>query len=227
MLTKQGLPPVVSIQNTGLCRRSFLGLALAASAAPFVASQASAAADVAGAVTAIQQFNQALIGAMKAGKQSDFRARYARLAPAVDRAFDLETVLTTSIGARWASISPEDQKRLLDAFQRYTVASYVANFSSYDGQVFSVASETRDIGEGRMVVQARISPVHGDAIPLGYVMKETPVGWKIVDVLADGSISRVAVQRSDFRGVLASGGGNALAKSLQRKISDLSGGAFA
>jgi hypothetical protein len=35
------------------------------------------------------------------------------------------------------------------------------------------------------------------------------------------------VQRSDFRSVLESGGGDALLASLQRKTSDLSGGALA
>ena len=42
-----------------------------------------------------------------------------------------------------------------------------------------------------------------------------------------GSISRVAVQRSDFRHILSNGGGNALLMSLQRKTADLSGSALA
>jgi len=45
-------------------------------------------------------------------------------------------------------------------------------------------------------------------------------------VLMDGSISRVAVQRSDFRGLLGQGGAADLIASLQRKVSDLSGGAL-
>jgi phospholipid transport system substrate-binding protein len=45
--------------------------------------------------------------------------------------------------------------------------------------------------------------------------------WKIVDVLLDGSISRVAVQRSDFRHILANGGSDALVSNLQKKISDM------
>ena len=47
----------------------------------------------------------------------------------------------------------------------------------------------------------------------------------MIDVLAAGSISRVAVQHSDFRRIL-SNGGDALLASLQRKASDLSGGAL-
>jgi phospholipid transport system substrate-binding protein len=50
------------------------------------------------------------------------------------------------------------------------------------------------------------------------------VGWQAVDVLTDGSISRVAVQRSDFRGLLMAGGVPALTKGLEHKVALLSGG---
>ena len=149
------------------------------------------------------------------------------LAPAVDQAFDLPAVLSASIGLEWASLSQQQQGRLLDAFRRYTVASYVANFDNYAGQSFTVSPDTRSLGADRVVVKSRIAPVNGDATELDYVMKQTPSGWKVVDVLAAGSISRVAVQRSDFRHLLSKGGGDALLASLQRKTSDLSGGAVA
>ena len=38
--------------------------------------------------------------------------------------------------------------------------------------------------------------------PLDYVMRQGEKGRRAVDVLLDGSISRVAVQRSDFRSLL-------------------------
>jgi phospholipid transport system substrate-binding protein len=47
----------------------------------------------------------------------------------------------------------------------------------------------------------------------------------VVGVLTDGSISRVALQRSDFQALLASGGAPALAAGLERKAVTLSGGA--
>ena len=53
-----------------------------------------------------------------------------------------------------------------------------------------------------------------------------PDGWRAVDVLLDGSISRVAVQRSDFRKLLDPGDASALIASLEKKVSDLSGGAL-
>jgi phospholipid transport system substrate-binding protein len=135
-------------------------------------------------------------------------------------------VLSVSVGVRWASLSPDQQSRLLEAFRRYTVASYVANFDSYAGQNFTVSPETRSLGVHGVVVESRIAQISGDETELDYVMKQTPSGWKVIDVLVAGSISRVAVQRSDFRRILSNGGGNALLASLQRKTSDLSGGAL-
>jgi phospholipid transport system substrate-binding protein len=221
---------VVMLSNAtqaGIGRRSLLGFAAFAAAAPMLARGAFAAAAPTDAVAAIQRLDAALLAAMKAGKQTDFQTRYAAMAPAIDQAFDLPAVLAVSVGPRWSGLPADQQARLLDAFRRYTVASYVANFDEYTGQAFTVSPDARTLPSGDVVVNSRIAAPGGDSTDLGYVMKQTASGWKVVDVLADGSISRVAVQRSDFRSVLESGGGDALLASLQRKTSDLSGGALA
>ncbi len=209
----------------GISRRSLLGMMMVAA----IPLSHSALADPAPATPTetIQRFNSALLATMKTGSNTAFNRRFQALAPAVDQAFDLRAVLGVSVGPSWTGLAPEQQDRLLDAFRRYTVASYVANFDSYAGQSFSVSPETRSLGGDRVVVQSRIVPVSGDATELDYVMQHSGSGWKVVDVLAAGSISRVAVQRSDFRRLLSHGGGDALLANLQRKANDLSGGALA
>jgi phospholipid transport system substrate-binding protein len=194
-------------------------------AAP-LSRRALAATASAGATSTIKHLNEALLAAMKSGRETDFSHRFQALAPEIDQAFDLSAVLSVSVGLRWASLSPDQQSRLLEAFRRYTVASYVANFDSYAGQDFTVSPETRSLGVDRVVVQSRMVKISGEATELDYVMKQTPLGWKVIDVLAGGSISRVAVQRSDFRRILSNGGGDALLTSLRRKTSDLSGAAL-
>jgi len=227
MLVNQDTTATVN-RAGGLRRRSLLGVAAVLVAMPVsgraFAGASQAEASQADAAATIKQFNAALLATMKAGGQTDFTHRFQALAPAVDKAFDLPDVLAISVGPSWASLSPDQQARLLDAFGRYTVASYVANFDSYSGQTFTVSAETRALDAGRVVVSSSIKPVNGDATALDYVMKQTQSGWKVVDVLAAGSISRVAVQRSDFRHLLSKGGGDALVASLQRKAADLSGG---
>jgi phospholipid transport system substrate-binding protein len=220
-----GNTAVASIRAQGLRRRSLLGMVMIAGVP--LSRRVLADTTSADPAATIQRFNAALLAAMQAGERTDFSHRFQALAPAIDQAFDLPAVLSVSVGLGWASLSPDQQGRLLGAFRRYTVASYVANFNSYSGQSFTVSPDKRSLDAERVVVKSRISSVSGDSNELDYVMKQTSSGWKIVDVLAAGSISRVAVQRSDFRHLLSNGGGDALLASLQRKTNDLSGGALA
>lgn len=167
----------------------------------------------------------ALEAAMRAGQATPFPQRFDALAPAVDHAFDLETVLKVSVGLRWDSMDPDVRARLLEAFRRFTVATYVANFSKYDGERFQILPGVRDSGTDR-VVGTEIISGNGDHMRLDYVMRDGNGTWRAVDVLLEGSISRVAVQRSDFRKILANGDADALIASLRRKIADMSDGAL-
>jgi phospholipid transport system substrate-binding protein len=222
MFTRSGIVSVAAPKL--LLRRSLLEFVLVA-VAP-LRRRALAETAPTGAAAVIRHFNEALLAAMKTGGETDFIQRFQALAPEVDQVFDLPLVLAVSVGPGWANFSPEQQSRLLGAFRRYTVSSYLANFNSYAGQSFTVSSDTRNLASDRVMVPSRIVPIQGSATELDYVMNQTPAGWKVVDVFAAGSISRVAVQRSDFRHILSKGGGDALLASFQRKTADLSGGAL-
>ena len=216
-----------SVAVPGVRRRWVSGMVMIAAVSLISGRAFADKASMDDPIATIQHFNAALLTTMKMNNQTTFSRRFEGLAPAVDQAFDLQAVLEVSVGPGWVSLTPDQQSRLLDAFRRYTVASYVVNFDSYAGQSFTVSPEMLNLGADRVIVQSRIVPISGDAIQLNYVVQRTAAGWKVVDVLAAGSISRVAVQRSDFRHVLSNGGSDALLASLQRKTTDLSGGALA
>jgi phospholipid transport system substrate-binding protein len=178
------------------------------------------------ATATIQRLDAALLAAMKAGQRTPFAQRFAALAPVIERTFDLEAVLAVSVGRGWSTL-PSDQKPGLAAtFRRYTVASYAASFDSYSGQSFQVSPTVRPIGNGDVVVSTTFSRTDGSTVRIDYVMRNGPGGWKAVDVLTGGGISRVAVQRADFGKLLTTGGAPALIAALQRKVTDLSGGAL-
>jgi len=201
-----------------LSRRTILGLALAGLAAP----RRAKAQDASGPTAPIQALNDGLIAVMRAGKPTPFRDRFHTLAPTIDRAFDLPGILRVSVGLHWGDLDAAQQGALLTVFRGFTIASYVANFNTYGGERFEIAPTLRAIGTDQ-VVSTKFVPTSGDANRIDYVMRQEGAVWKVVDVLLDGTISRVAVQRSDFRGVLARGGAPALIASLQRKVVDLGG----
>ncbi len=207
-------------------RRAFLGLVAAGMVGAYT-SRAAFAQSAPTAVSPIERLDATLLSVMKAGRAAPFAQRFDTVAAAIDQAFDLDAVLKTSVGLHWANLSPEQQAQLQAAFRRYTIANYVANFDSYSGEKFQVDPQTRMLGNGDQIVTTTIVSNTGSPTVLSYVMRQTPVGWKAIDVLADGTISRVAVQRSDFRSLLNQGGGTALVASLQRKVADLSHGTLA
>jgi phospholipid transport system substrate-binding protein len=202
-----------------LARRGIL--AATAAILTHVASPPLAFADVPVLVPAHQLIN-GLLRVMKAGQGTPFSQRFDMLAPVIDQTFDLTAILKESVGFAWDSLPPDQQTALTQAFRRYTVASYVNSFDEFNGQRFLVNPETRSVGSEE-VVRTQIIPTTGQGHDLDYVMREGPAGWRIVDVLADGSISRVAVQRSDFRRLVRDGGASALAQSLQSKSAVLAG----
>jgi phospholipid transport system substrate-binding protein len=172
----------------------------------------------------LRELYAALDTIMRAGHTKPFAERFDALAPVVDRVFDLETVLKVSVGLRWDSMDAGSRGGLLRVYRRFTVATYVANFNKYDGERFQILPGSRNAGSDRIVGTEIITG--GDHLRLDYVMRDDRGTWRAVDVLLEGSISRVAVQRSDFRKILTNGDADALIGSLRRKIADLSDGAL-
>jgi phospholipid transport system substrate-binding protein len=175
----------------------------------------------------IERLDAALLVAMKAGQNTPFAQRYAMLGSAVEQAFDLNAVLRAAVGLSWDSLPADQKAALASAFEHYTVSNYAANFDSYDGQSFRVLPETRPLPNGAVVVRTQIIRRNNSPVEIDYIMRRTGEGWKAVDVLANGTISQVAVQRSDFRGLLDNGGAPALRAGLERKAATLSSGAMA
>jgi phospholipid transport system substrate-binding protein len=208
------------MKRLAMHRRRLLWLASAAGMAA-MPLRARAAADPS-VIEPIQHLCDALIQIMKLGASTPFAQRFQTLAPTIDTAFDLPLILQLSVGLGWGALPADQKAKLADAFRRYTIASYVNSFDSFTGQRFEVSSDTRSLSDGDQVVNTAIIPTSGDSHKLDYVMRHTPQGWKAVDVLEDGTISRVAVQRSDFRQLLMNGA-PALLKSLEQKTAELSG----
>jgi phospholipid transport system substrate-binding protein len=201
-------------------RRALLRLTIFSTVAVLGLPRAATASAV---TTPVEQLYAALPLIMRAGRTTPFRQRYDTLAPVIDRTFDLDDILKVSIGPYWPALLPEQRTALAEAFRRYTIATYVSNFDSFSGQRFDVQPNTTPTG-AEQIVQTRIVSTSGETHRLDYVMRQIGGAWKVVDVLVDGSISRVAAQRSEIRSVMATGGGPALLDRLQRKIAEMSRG---
>ena len=171
----------------------------------------------------IEQLDAGLLQVMKAGKSTPFRQRYDLLAPLVTRAIDLDAILEGAVSANWGTLASDQQAALRAAFQRYSIATYVANFDDFGGERFELSAP---VASGDPVVKVRIIAAKpGDTTHvLTYTMRQTPSGWKAVDVKADGTISQVVAQQEEIRAIVKSSGTGGLYARLQQKTAELSGG---
>ncbi len=180
-----------------------LAAALAAGPAAFAAPADPAAARV-------DTLHNAVIEMMKSGGGVKERAR--KIAPAVEAAFDLPTMTRFAVGPQWAQMTPAQQAALTAAFTRLSVATYAHNFSSYSGERFELDPNVQTRGADK-IVQSKLIPAHDKPVNLIYRMRQTPGGWKIIDVYYDG-VSQLTTRRSDFAQPVASGGAEGLLNHL-------------
>ena len=164
----------------------------------------------------VRGFYGVLLGTMRDGRTLGESGRYARLAPAVDRTFDIPTMTRLAIGPAWGTLSPTQQQQLLGAFAHYIAATYADRFDTYSGEQLQVTGERPNGNE--VMVQTKIAKSNGEATQLDYLMRQDQGFWRISDVYLDGTISQLAVHRSEFHSILQREGVDGLVTALNRKV---------
>ena len=148
--------------------------------------------------------------------------RYARLTPVVSRTFDISSMTRLAIGPSYGTLAAPTQQQLMAAFAHYVAATYADQFDAFSGEQLQVIGQ-RPNGQDIMV-QTKIVKSNGEATRLDYLMHQNQGGgWQITDVYLDGTISQLAVHRSEFHSILQREGVDGLVVALNRKV-DLLGG---
>jgi phospholipid transport system substrate-binding protein len=202
-----------------LSRRVVLALALPL--AGIVEARIGFAAEPGSAPALIEQFYGDLLAVMKQAKRLSFEDRYARLAPAISRTFDLGLMTRLAVGPAWAQIAPDQQLRLNTAFSRYTVSMYASRFDDYGGERFEVAPAATPNPNG-VLVTSRLVKTNGEAISLNYLLRQDAArAWKVIDVYLSGTVSELAARRSEFGAVLQRKGAEGLVELIEQRTAAL------
>ena len=175
------------------------------------------------AASRVNGFYQVLLSTMQQGKQLGLKGRYEKLAPALSKTYDLASMAKTAVGPSWSELTPEQQRELVKAFTRMTIATYASRFDDFAGEQLEVA-QTVDQPNGDKIVKTQIIQSNGKPVALNYLMHKSGAEWKIMDVYLDGAISELATRRSEFGAILKSGGPDALISSLTRQADKLLAG---
>jgi len=145
------------------------------------------------------------------------------LKPEVADAFDLEFMAEKSIGRYWKPLSDADKARWVALFQEYTAATYAGNFDHFGNQKFEISGEEPSQNDTTVVHTMLIDP-GSENTTLDYRLHQTPKGAQVIDIYLKGTVSQLALQRSDFTSVIERGGLDALLTTIRSKIDDLAAG---
>lgn len=173
---------------------------------------ARAQSDAAGDLRA---FYDALLSTMKNGPSLGSQGRYQALKPVIARTFDLPYMARRAVGPVWTSTSAAEQQDMTEAFGRYTTATYSARFDRFSGQQFQVLGQAPAGPD--VIVHTRIVRADGTATAINYLMHRTGSNWRIADIYLQGTVSELAVRRSEFSSVIRQEGMNGLIARLDRK----------
>jgi len=175
------------------------------------------AADIEPAVAQVQALDSSLLKAMKSGPSASTTERYRKLEPVIEQVFALPLMTQLSVGPSWSSFKPQQQKALVAAFSRYTIANYAHNFDSFNGQKFDVDENVVNRGPEK-IVRARLERPNDAPVSFLYRMRDVNGAWKVIDVYFNG-VSQLILHRTEYAEAIASGGPPALIDHLT-KVSD-------
>jgi phospholipid transport system substrate-binding protein len=126
-----------------------------------------------------------------------------------------------SVGRYWRSASEEDREELLSTFGRFMVANYAGNFDGFSGESFERQDKV-DSTHGTIIVRTRLKKSDGDIVQLDYRLRQLDNRWKIIDIYLNGTVSELALRRSEYSTLIQKEGFEALIVALRKKIEDLS-----
>jgi phospholipid transport system substrate-binding protein len=193
--------------------------------APAPAPAPAAAPAPAGAASAvIDRFHAGLVDVMKQAKELGYEGRRQKLTPLVDASYDLAFMARTAAGRHWRTLDEAQQRRLVEAFSRMTIANYAGRFTGWNDDRFETTGED-DAGQGTRLVHTALHGGDGKTTHLDYRLRGGEDGrWRIIDVFLNGTVSELALRRSEYGTVIERDGFDALVASLEAKVAALEKG---
>jgi phospholipid transport system substrate-binding protein len=168
----------------------------------------------------IEGLHAALLEVMKNAAALGYGGREEKLRKVVPGYFDVVFMARKSLGSHWRKADASARQRYLDAFTRFMVANYAGRFDGFSGQTFETTGE-EPAQRDTVVVKTILRNPAGEDVELNYRMREVDGVWKVIDVYLDGTVSELALRRSEFVSIVKREDIEGLIVALDAKIEKL------
>ncbi|MBW2427226.1 MAG: ABC transporter substrate-binding protein [Deltaproteobacteria bacterium] len=183
-----------------------------AAAQPVIAAEAP--------VQVVETFHAGLLDIMKRAQELGQAGRVEEMGPLMGKVFDLDFMASKAIGTHWRRLSDADKARWTEVFKRFTTASYAGRFTGFKGEEF-VTLGLEEAARGTRLVLTKIIVPGEDDVQLNYRLLENDGHWRVIDVYLNGTVSELALRRSEYASALKREGFEELVAAIETKIADL------
>ena len=187
---------------------------------PALAAARPARAQSSPAVAVVERLHATLLEVMRNARSLGMRGRLARLAPAMEGAFNLPAMTRIAVGPAWTGLGAEEQAALVRAFSDWSIATYANRFDGYSGESFRTLGEST-LPNGDRLVRTQLDRTRDAPVQLGYLLRDFGGTWRIVDIYLTGTISELASRRAEFTTLLREGGAARLTAELRARTEAL------
>jgi phospholipid transport system substrate-binding protein len=129
---------------------------------------------------------------------------------------DFETLSKLVIARNWNKFTPPQQEEFMAQFQEHLARTYGRRLDDYRNEKVIITGEHEE-GRGDRTVNTKV-PRGQAEILVDYRLRQKNGSWKMIDIVIEG-VSLVANFRSQFQGIVASGGPEKLIELLRAKNS--------
>ena len=168
----------------------------------------------------IETFNATLLNVMQKATILGYHGRNSTLKPVLLKTFDFPFMIEYAVGRSWKSFDEDQQKKLVKAFSRFTIATYADRFNGYSGESFRIVKAVKSPQNTRLI-KTELIKKNGKAIRLNYLLRNTGKGWQIMDIFLKGSISELATKRSEYNMTVKRQGFDGLVSKINAKTAIL------
>ena len=121
-----------------------------------------------------------------------------------------------AVGVHWRKATPEQKKRLAEAFRTLLVRTYASSLRAFGDQKFDFRPLRMKPEDTDVTVEVRVLQSGAQPVPVEYDMEKTARGWKVYDVRV-GGISLVVNYRTEFAAIVRDKGIDGLIATLEQK----------
>lgn len=189
-------------------------------AAGEAAAKATATPSASTPTATVEVFHAGLLDIMKHAKTLGFQGRIDKLEPLMAATFDLDFMASKTVGRHWNKLSDAEKKRWARTFTRFTVANYAGRFTGFTGEKF-ITEGIEEAAKNTRLVLTKIEVPNEDDVQLNYRLIEKNGEWRVIDVYLNGTVSELALRRSEYSSALKREGFDQLVASIETKIEDL------